>query len=188
MTQNSPPSSWKLNDYGLLAATFVPAAMFTWGIHELAHWGMGIGLGYEMWVTFNQAGPTEGGYDSDAHRMAVSMAGPVITWIQAGAAFWLLRRYLKLWIYPFLFLTFWTRALAMGVSLIANPNDEARVSLLLGLPLWALPLVSVIPLLALTYLGSKTLKVGWKGNLVAYFAASLVTMAIVFSDQILFFG
>ena len=99
MTQNSQSLSWTAKDYGLLAAMFVPAAVVTWGIHELAHWAMGVALGYEMWMTFNQAGPTQGSFDHESHQVLVSLAGPLITWIQAGVALWLIERYQKLWIY-----------------------------------------------------------------------------------------
>ena len=161
-------------------------AIFTWGIHELAHWLTGVGLGYEMWITFNQAGPVDGSYDSTTHRVLVSMAGPAITWVQGVVALILIQRTQTLWLYALLFLAFWIRAVAMGISYISNPNDEAVASTLLGLPMWVLPTASVLFLLVLTYKGSKRLNVGWKGNILCYLCASIVTTIIVFSDQWLF--
>ncbi len=188
LAENRTNTTWRSKDYSLLAASFIPAAILTWGIHEGAHWLMGTALGYDMWITFNQVGLAQGSYTSTGHQILVSMAGPFVTWIQAVLALNYVRQSQQLWSYSFLYLTFWTRAVAMIISFLANANDEARTSLLLDLPLWVVPLLSVAFVFALTFLGSRALKVGWKGNVVAYLAASLVTAAIVFSDQMLFMG
>lgn len=188
MAAQNDSRSWQTRDYWQLAAGFILAAILTWGIHEGAHWMMGNVLGYDMWITFNQVGLVQGEYQSDFHQILVSLAGPIITWLQAIGALLLIRRSGNLWIYSFLFLAFWMRAMAMGISFLANPNDEARVSLLLGLPMWVLPAISVIFLLVLTYQGSKLLNVGWKGNVVSYVMASLMSATIVFADQLFFFA
>lgn len=185
-TQSSVHTPWGARDLLTLAACFVPAAIFTWGIHEFAHWLTGEALGYDMWITFNQVGLVDGGYDSAWHQHLVTMSGPLVTLAQGFAALGLVRWSRKLWTYSFLFLTFWTRAVATGISYAATPNDEARVSLSLGLPMWVLPSVFVLILLTLTYFGSRHLRAGWKANAISYVMASVVTAAIVFSDQLLF--
>ena len=188
MAEKNGSRRWDKRDYWHLAGSFIFAAILTWGIHESAHWLMGSMLGYDMWITFNQVGLVQGEYKSDFHQMLVSMAGPIVTWLQAIGALLLIHRNGNLWIYSFLFLAFWMRAMAMGISFLTNPNDEASVSLLLGLPMWVVPAVSVTFLLVLTYQGSRLLNVGWKGNVVAYLMASLMSAIIVFSDQFLFFA
>lgn len=184
--ENRTTASWRKSDYLFLAASFIPAAILTWGIHESAHWLTGVMLGYDMWITLNQVGPVQGSYDSDGHQILVAMAGPIVTWIQAIVAFLVIRSTRELWMYSFLFLAFWMRAMAMCISFISNPNDEAKASMLLGLPMWVLPIVSVAFLLTLTYFGSRKLKAGWKSNVIAYLMASLVSAAVIFSDQLLF--
>jgi hypothetical protein len=179
-------TSWRTSDYALLVLSFVPAAILTWGVHEVAHWLTGVAIGYDMWITFNQAGPVQGSYDSSFHEILIAMAGPIVTWSQAVLAFAVVRRSRKLWTYSFLFLALWMRALAMCMSFISNPNDEARTSLIFGLPMWVIPGVSVILLLTLTFLGSRSLKVGWKGNVTSYVMASIVTTIVILSDQWLF--
>ena len=179
---------WTGKDYAWLFFAFFPAAILTWGVHEAAHYFMGRALGYDMWITFNQVGLVEGDYDSLLHRNLVSIAGPVITAIQAVLAWWFIRNSNALWAYALVFLTVWTRALAMIISLTGDANDEARISLSLGLPIWVLPAISVAFMLVFTVLSSRSLRAGWKGNLVAYFGASIVTALIVFSDQHLFYG
>ena len=74
------------------------------------------------------------------------------------------------------------QGVAMAISLVNHPNDEARISLELGLPIWLLPGIAVAFLLALTVMGSRTVKAGWTGNLIAYLMASLLTTVIVFLD------
>lgn len=177
---------WRAFDYWMLAVCFFPAAVFTWGVHEYAHWLMGGILGYEMWITFNQAGPVQGNYDSDWHQILIAMAGPIVTWVQAVLALFLICWSRQLWMYSFLFLALWMRTVAMIISLVSNPNDEARVSLLIGLPVWVVPVISVALMFALTYVGSRSLKAGWRSNVVAYVMASVVTVIVVFSDQLLF--
>ncbi len=178
---------WTGKDYALLFFALFPAAAVTWGIHEAAHYFMGRALGYDMWITFNQAGLVEGDYDSLLHRNLVSVAGPVVTALQAVLAWWFIRKSNALWAYSLVFLAFWTRALAMVISLMGDANDEARISLSLGLPIWVLPSISVAFMLVFTVLSSRSLRAGWKGNLVAYFGASIVTTLIVYSDQFLFY-
>ena len=79
------------------------------------------------------------------------------------------------------------RAAALGISIVSQPNDEARISLELGLPLWLLPGIAVTVLLALTVIGSRMVKAGWTGNVIAYVMASLLSAAIVFLDPGPFF-
>ncbi|NQV72832.1 hypothetical protein HQ496_06900 [bacterium] len=179
-------SSINSTKYLVLALWFIPAAIVTWGVHEFAHWAMGEMLGYDMWISFNQAGLDHGQYRATIHEILVSLAGPAVTWVQAIVAYVLLRRSKKVWLYPFLFLTLWMRAVAMGISFISLPNDEASSSLLMGLPMFLLPLLSVLGLLFITYLGSRALNIGWKGNALSYLMASLVTTAIVFADKMVF--
>lgn len=161
----------------------VLAGLLTWTIHELMHFQMGRWLGYEMWVSLNRAGLVEGTYQSTAHDIAVTMAGPAITYIQALVALVLIYRKNAVLAYPFLFFAWFMRTVAMGISFI-SPNDEARTSLDLGLPMWALPALAVTVLLAMTILGSRHLKLTWKTNALLYLLASLITAAIVFADPV----
>ena len=129
------------------------AAALTWAVHEFAHFQVGRWLGYEMWVSMNQSGPTRGGYASTNHRMLIAMAGPLATYVQALIAFWVIRSLGKASAYPFLFFAFFMRASAFAIG-FAHPNDEARTSLDLGLDVWVLPAIAVGALLALTIVGA----------------------------------
>jgi len=159
------------------------AAALTWAAHELAHFQVGRWLGYGMWVSMNQSGSLAGGYETDAHRILIAMAGPLVTYAQAAAALWWIRARRSGVAYVFLFLAFFMRAVAFAVG-VRNPNDEARTSLDLGLPVWVLPSLAVGLLLAMTIVGSRTLRVGWRTNGLLYLAASVLTTAIVLGDRV----
>lgn len=73
-------------------------------------------------------------------------------------------------------------ALAMGMSAIFIPNDEARVSLFLELDWWVVPLVFVVPLLVLTVWASRALKFGFVVNFLCYVTVSLAFTLVVFAD------
>lgn len=146
---------------------------------------MGTVLGYDMWMTFNHVGLVEGTYNSTIHLVAVALAGPLVTWFQGIAALVLIRRTSHVRYYPFLFLAFFMRACAMGISYISRPNDEAAASLALELPMWVLPVVFVLFLLSLTVSGSRRLGAGWKENALAFLMASLVVTLVVLSDGLL---
>ena len=174
--------------WAIYALMFIPAALVTWLLHEFAHWQMGEALGYDMWMSLNGGGLAgESSYDSALDRSLVDAAGPFLTYILAIIALVLIRRTHSLLLYPFLFLQFYMRATAMAISIVSQPNDEARISLELGLPLWLLPGVAVTLLLALTVIGSRTVGAGWTGNIIAYVMASLLSAAIVFLDPGPFF-
>ncbi len=160
------------------------AVVLSFFLHELAHYGAGILLGYDMGMTLNSAFLLEGEYIQEWHHHFVSAAGPILTILLAFVFFYIIRKTNnKLW-YPFLFLAFYSRLLAMTVS-IFNPNDEARISAWLGLGYWMLPLVVCFTLFVLLIKTSKEQKYSLKFNLINYLLASVFVAGIVFSDQYL---
>lgn len=97
---------------------------------------------------------------------------------------WLVVRSKSLIAYSFVYFSALMRAVAFLVS-FRQPNDEARLSLDYGLPMWALPSIAVVVLIAMTVVGSRKLGVGWKQNLALYAIASAVAAAMVLGDQAL---
>src|SRR5687767_6621347 len=107
-------------------AICIGAVIFSWLVHEGAHWAAGQLLGYDMVMTLNKGYPKEGGYTNPVHYQLISAAGPAITLLQAAFIFFYMRRRPAFLLYPFLFTCFYMRLLAMGLGFI-NPNDEARI-------------------------------------------------------------
>lgn len=161
----------------------VPAAAITWGVHELAHYQMGRWLGYDMWLSMNQVGLVSGGYEVLEHDLLVTMAGPLVTYVQAALALWLIWARDSKLAYPYLFLALFMRSIAFLVS-FRNPNDEAQTSLDLGLAMWVVPSVAVAVLLGMTIAGNRALQVGWRTNALLYLLASVIVAAIVLADPV----
>jgi hypothetical protein len=161
--------------------TLVAVLFLSFVLHELAHWSVGEWLGYDMRMSLNHAAPRGGVFDSPRDAFLVTCAGPAFTVLQALVALLLIRRSGWLLAYPVLFAGFFMRFAALVVS-VANPNDEARMSVHLGWNMWVLPALVVASLLALTFAGSRRLRLGWKTNLASYLISSAVFALIVFAD------
>jgi len=158
-------------------------AALTWALHEAAHFTAGKLLGYSMWVSMNGSGLVEGTYASTTHSVLVAMAGPLVTYTQAVVAWAVLRRRRSGLAYVVLFLALFMRLAAFAVG-ISHPNDEARASLDLGFPVWLIPSVACVVLLALTVSRARALRVGWRTNVLLYVVVSVFTATIVLTDPI----
>lgn len=153
----------------------------TFLVHEFAHWLTGIALGHDMVATPNHVWSRQ---PMDAVDQAlVSAMGPVVTIVQGLIGFRLVRRNGSRFGFALLYMAFFMRLLAAGMSAF-NPNDEARVSQLLGLGTWTIPVVVVAGLLVLVVAASRQLRLGWRDQLFCYITASVVVSAIVGLDQV----
>lgn len=154
----------------------------TFFIHELAHWVAGLALGYDMVATPNHVWSTNPMSARD--QGLVSAAGPLVTIVQAIFGFWLVKRRRSPLGFALLYMAFFMRVLAAGMSLF-NANDEARVSQLLGVGTWTLPLIVVVGLLVLVVAASRALRLGLRDQFFCYVVASVVVTLIVGVDMTL---
>lgn len=160
----------------------IGAVAVTWLVHEGAHWLAGTALGHAMTFNLNSVSPTAPVSLRD--QLIIAAAGPVVTLIQGVVAFLLILRRDSLAAYAFLFFAALMRVMAAGISLF-NPNDEARVSLDLGLGQWTLPLLVSGLLVTLTVIASRRLRIGWKTNLLTYLVCTVALSAVVGLDMVL---
>jgi hypothetical protein len=167
--------SWAF--YAMLTA--VTLACFP--LHELAHWAMGEALGYDMAMSLNRTAPVVGVEPSIRDSALISAAGPLFTILVAALGFWWVRARDSRLAYTVVFAAWFERLAATFVSLF-NPNDEARISLALGLGQWTLPLLVVIGLQALLWQANRRLNIGWKTNLALYLLSSVLVAVVVFGD------
>lgn len=139
----------------LLSARFYAILFFvgigTFFVHEFAHWITGVALGHDMVATPNHVWSRNPINIWD--QAIITATGPLVTIVQGILGFWLVRRRRFQFGFALLYMAFFMRLLATGVSLF-NPNDEARIRLLLGLGTWTLPLIVVIGLFILVMLAS----------------------------------
>lgn len=152
-------------------------------LHEAGHWLMGAALGMDMKFSLNgvrNLSPTE-----PWQRALANGAGPLVTIAQAIVAYVVVRRSASLKAFAFLYAAAFMR-MAAGLVSVLHPNDEARLSMYLGLGKWTLPVLVAVGLIVLAIQGSKRFKLTWKDHVVCYLVASLAVSAIVALDRFVF--
>ena len=160
------------------------AVLFTWLVHEFAHWLTSELYGYETIMRLNGTSTVEGENPTDIQENVISAAGPIITVLQAILAFLLLKA--KGWnkyLYPVLFIAFYMRLLA-GLVNIVNPNDEGRISEFLGIGTFTLSIIVSAFLFFLVYKISKMYKLSWKFQLATTLLVMMFTTMVILGDQI----
>jgi len=153
----------------------------TFIVHELCHWITGVALGYKMFASLNQVwSQTE---MTSGHKILVDAAGPIFTIIQGIVGFWWVKSRLSSTGFSMLYMSFFMRLFA-GVVSIFNLNDEARISLQLGLGTWTLPIVVILFLFTLLYFASRRLRLTFRDHFFCYLTASIVVTLIVGAGNI----
>ncbi|XUU61592.1 hypothetical protein ACRAQ6_04800 [Erythrobacter sp. HA6-11] len=164
----------------LVFALFVCIFITQW-LHELGHALAAVGFGYEVELSSNRVAPTEGPYATDVHRNLISMAGPAVTVLIAIAAYiWRARLG---WLAPIVLWNTLTMRVLATLASINSPNDEARVSLSLGLGAWTLPLIVCAFLLALFVIVARERGLGKMWYLAAWIGMSLGYGVVVFGEK-----
>ena len=168
--------NYKLILYSLLAV------VFTFLIHEFAHWTMGEFLGYEMRMTLNTGYPVAGKYEQAWHYTVISAVGPLITLLQAIFFYFLIKKYSNRNMYPFLFTTFYITLLS-GLLGFRNPNDLGRIGINLNIGLFTLPLIFTILHFALVYKTYKQEKYERKFNVATLLYIILFSSIWILTNQ-----
>jgi len=162
------------------------AVIFTWILHEFAHWLTSESFGHETIMRLNGTSPIDGKSVTDWQKILISASGPLITLIQALTIFVVLKP--DNWnknLYPFLFTAFYMRLMA-GIMNFINPNDEGRISAFLGIGTFTLPIIITGILFFLVYKISKKHHLGWKFQLATTLIVMIFSSILILSDQ--FFG
>jgi len=162
------------------------AVIFTWILHEFAHWLTSESFGHETIMRLNGTSPIDGKSVTDWQKTLISASGPLITLIQALTIFVVLKS--DNWnknLYPFLFTAFYMRLMA-GIMNFINPNDEGRISAFLGIGTFTLPIIITGILFFLVYKTSKKHHLGWKFQLATTLIVMTFSSILILSDQ--FFG
>ena len=150
------------------------AVVFSFLVHEFAHWTMGEFLGNEMRMTLNTGYPTAGKYEKDWHYPVISSVGPLITLLQAVGVYFLIRRYSNKILFPFLLTCFFLE-LFSGLLTFRNPNDLGRIGAYLNIGLFTLPIFFTAIHFSLVYKTSKRENYDWK------FILTTLLIIIIFS-------
>lgn len=162
--------------YLLLFAVMVA----TFAVHEAAHWLTALLLGHAPFYGLNGAGTRD--TVSTLHGALISAAGPAITVLQGLVAFVLIRGGAGLTAFAVLWCAAFMRLMAAAISVLVHPNDEARVSLALGLPAVTLHVLVAGGLLVLAILAGIRLKLSWRAWVLSWLVGSAAVSAVVYLD------
>lgn len=163
----------------------IAAVIFTWIVHEFAHWLTSELLGYETIMRINGTSPVSGENPTDWHKIYISASGPIITILQGLLIFLFLKyRYWNKYLYAFLFTALYMRLLA-GLMNFINPNDEGRISAFLELGTFTLPVLVSGSLLFMVYKISKKYSLDWKFQLFTTLIVMVASSILILSDQFL---
>ncbi len=158
------------------------AVIFTWIIHEFAHWFTAKLLGYESIMKLNGTFYADGENPTEWHKIIVSASGPIITILQGFVAFLFLKRKWNIYLYPLLFIAFYMRFLA-GLFNFINLNDEGRISVFLGIGTFTVSLIVSGFLFYMVYKISKTYNLNWKFQLLTTLFVMLTSSILILSDM-----
>lgn len=149
--------------------------------HELAHWFVGEILGNKMTATLNGTKPISGELMHEWNRNYITLAGPLFTVLQAILFYFLIIKYKKIKLYPFILFPFVMRLFA-GLANFLNPNDEGRLGLSLGIGLFIISIFVCSFLLFLAYKTSKKLTISIKFNIISFILCCLFLLLLTFID------
>lgn len=139
-----------------------------------------------MRLTLNTATPVDGEYSTIWHFLMIEGAGPFITVLQGAVFFLIMMRTGAVWLFPFLFLPFFMRAIAFLASFFW-PNDEARIALKFALPFWSLPLFVTCLLALFAVLIVRERNIDMISISVLTVVSFVAALTIVFVDGLIFF-
>ena len=158
--------------FTLLLGTIALAMAIHW-LHEAAHMLTAIGFGASGTMGTNTVRYAPGMTQTQVNW--TTAAGPALMVLfGAFAAFSKWR-----WAPTVLIVVFLQRAMAAGISAIADPNDEARLSLALGLGKWSLFAVTVGITGALFLWRWRKDQLGWKWLGISWLGVTLGIMVMV---------
>ncbi|WP_299123195.1 hypothetical protein [uncultured Tenacibaculum sp.] len=159
------------------------AAFLTFFFHEMSHWISYELLGYKAGFTLNGASLKDSSIKlTKMNRIITSGAGPLFTIVQGVVFYYILKKYKNIMLYPFLFLPFVMRLGATWANQF-QPNDEGRISLDLGLNLYAISIIVVGFLFFLVVRISKKNKFSIVVNIITFLVSIILLFAIAFLDS-----
>jgi len=148
----------------------------------MSHWIAYELLGYDAGFTLNGASVKDLSVKlPKTDRMITSAAGPIFTIIQAIIFYFIsCKRSNILW-YPFLFIPFIMR-LGAGWANQFQPNDERRISLDLGLNLYAISTIVVAFLFILVIKISRKNHYTLAQNIITFLISAILLLTLAYVD------
>ncbi len=155
----------------------IPIAYFSYLFHELGHWSVGEILGNDMIYSLNYVWPRTGHYLNESHNLYVSIGGPAFTILLAVVSLLILEKYSTIYVYPFLFFQFVCRFFSLVFGGFTQ-QDEARISLVIGLGSYTVGIIVLTILLLIVIRASYKLKIDLK-HIGYFFTVSILSELMV---------
>lgn len=150
-------------------------------LHELGHAMMAKAFGYDVLMTINRVSEKSGaGYSPVYQANLVAAAGPFATILLAVLAYIFRQRLGSLG--PIIIGNALIMRLIASAASFSSPNDEARLSLNLGLPIWSIPALVCAFLLAIFVLIARERKLRWSWYLAAWVGVLIGYSAVVLGE------
>ncbi|MBE9467702.1 MAG: hypothetical protein IMY72_05185 [Bacteroidetes bacterium] len=144
-----------------LALLFIPIAFFTYLFHEFGHWLVGELLGNDMVLSLNNSNARNGYYIEKIHTLYISMGGPAFTILQAVFFLLIIEKTKSIYAYPFVFFAAFIRFFSIFFGGI-HMQDEARISSMLNVNIYIVPVIVLLVLFFLVWRSSYLLKMNVK--------------------------
>jgi len=158
-----------------VALGFIPIAFFTYLFHEFGHWIVGEILGNDMIISLNNSSARNGNYINDSHNLYISIGGPAFTLLLALIFLVLTKKTKSIYAYSVVFFAAFSRFFSIvfgGFCL----QDEARISALLNINMYATAIIVLFLLILIVFRSSIIMKLDLKA--VGYFV-TLSTLTIL---------
>ena len=169
-------------DLKYLIVLFV-AIIMTFVFHEFGHWLFGTLTGHKMIMTLNHASPVDTEFTSNLAEYFMKSGGPLFSILQAIIFLFAIKHKTdNYYLYPFVFAPILMRIITIFLTLL-TPQDEAQISIFLGLGTWTIPLIVALFLLFVGYLSNKQLNINWKFNVVNGLIGGIYIFIVLFIDQ-----
>jgi hypothetical protein len=159
---------------------FIPVAFISYLFHEFGHWIVGEVLGNDMIYSLNYVWPRSGHYLNESHNLYVSIGGPAFTILLAVVSLLILEKYSTMYAYPVLFFQFVLRFFSLVFGGFSQ-QDEARISLMMGIGTYTAGIISIVILLLIVIRASYKLKIDLKHN-GYFFTVSILSQLLVIAS------
>ncbi|HSD63464.1 MAG TPA: hypothetical protein VLB50_06680 [Ignavibacteriaceae bacterium] len=163
---------------------FIPVAYFSYLFHEFGHWVVGEFLGNDMIYSLNYVWPKEGHYLNESHDLYVSIGGPAFTILLAVISLLVLEKYSTIYVYPVLFFQFVLRLFSLVFGGFLR-QDEARISLIMGIGTYTIGIIVLLILLLIVLRASYKLKIDLRQN-GYFFTVSILCQLLVIASYNIF--
>lgn len=161
---------------------FIPVAYGSYLFHEFGHWTVGEILGNQMAYTLNYVWLKGGHYLHASDDLYVSLGGPAFSILQSICALLIIETYRTLYAYPIAFFPMFNRFFSLVFGGFGK-QDEARISVILGVWEYLVAVVVLMTLVAIVARCSAKLGIGFRNNTFVVTVSTVCQLLVIGTYQ-----